>query len=351
MIIFRKIYIRSLRLYRIFLFNIPIIDISVINNKWQMYKKPKPYKNQKIFYLKVNRDILVSYSCIDYWLEIAYKMDAFVYFICDNNYLKWNIIKNCKFFNNNFIFVKSKRRKSRKIVKYFPELRWQNVGSAILTPFFHSVKNNYLNTWHIDADDMMFLNNSSDIINAIYKVENYANINDLDAINLDTITSNWYGMQWAFGFVYVRNAQKCIQKCIKNRNYKNNFKIIEEYKLHYINSNISDNIDLLFTILRDTNQLNLKTFYIENSVFIHEPDRLLLNYTAFINRWHNGNLEFLIRSLLFNDTEHSFTPIFKNCIKFDVGIQKDAYIDFLNSNFPYKSEFFNNLKSISELIN
>ena len=318
--IFKKVFIKYLNVYRIYFLGLPIIDISLFptHNTLSFYKKPKPYKNQKIFYLKVNRWHITAFHSINYWLELANKMDAFVYFVCDNKDFQYSILYECKFFNKDFIFINSDRVTMKKVVKIFSKGKWQNVANAIFTPFIHSVKNNYLNTWHIDADDMIFLNNQDRIANALYKVEEYANQNDIDAINLDTLTSHWYGIQWAFGLVYVRNPKQSLNKCFENKDYKNNYQMISSYNLAYINSIISNNVDLLFTVLRDTKQLNLKTFYIENAVLIHEPDRLLSEWTSYIIQWHNGNLEFLLNNLLQNINKK--IPIFKTCIKFDAKI-------------------------------
>ena len=331
---------------RFYIFGKPVIEYKKTGHKrkWQLYHMPKPYKGQRVFYLKINRIHQTSFDCIQQWMDIVEKMDGFCYFVCDNKQMEYNVFtKPCWFHNKKFAFIPSDRKTLRSELKRIlhnveREKLWRRIASSMMTPFIHAAKHNYTRSYNIDADDIMLLAKSDALAKAFIKAEEYAEQHDLDCFNLDMFVSKTFGVHWSFGVVYVRKPQKCIGMVVKNTNWRENTTLIEQYKCVYL-KHFNFNVDWLFTFLRDTKQLNLKTFYIENAMVVHMPDIAISRHWAFMFQWRNNNINFPILRYLYADEIWQTLPIYKECVQINIGLSEKSYTDFLNE-FYHSNHLF-----------
>lgn len=330
----REIYLFGRKIYE-------YIKISRYNksvNKIKTYKFysvgrfHRPKNNQRIFYLKVHRVHRTSFDCIRQWLDIAEKMNAFIYFVCDNPEMELKIKQMC-LPNRFFAFIKSDRHTLKPEIKKIlhkveRQALWERIAYSMITPFLHAQKNNYLISYNIDADDILLCINPQKISEAFKKAEKYAIDNKIDLLNFDMFYSKSYGVHWSFGIVICTNHQKTINTIRKNTNWRNNKNLIANYNICWIDK-FNFNVDWLFTYFRDTKQLNMKTFYIDKGLVVHMPDIILEHGWAFMIQWENNEIKFPILTNLYDRKVWDTIQIPQNAIKIDVGLNTDDYRKFL----------------------
>lgn len=346
MSIIKKISIdtKKCRIKEVYLFGHKIyeyIKISRYNKTLDKIKSYKFYsfngfhkskKNQRIFYLKVHRVHRTSFDCIRQWLNIAKSMNAFVYFVCDNPEMELKIKQMC-LPSRYYAFIKSDRKTLRSEIKKIlhkveRQAMWERIAYSMLTPFIHAKNNNIAVSYNIDADDILLCAEPEKVAEAFKKAEKYALDNKIDLLNFDMFYSKSYGVHWSFGIVICTNPQMAINTIKKNTNWRENKELIEKYNICWINK-FNFNVDWLFTYFRDTKQLNMKTFYIENALVAHMPDIILEHGWAFMIQWKDNKIQFPILTNLYDRKVWDTIQIPLDAIKIDVGIQLDDYKKFL----------------------
>ncbi|MBQ7287396.1 MAG: hypothetical protein IJW73_06510 [Candidatus Gastranaerophilales bacterium] len=214
-----------------------------VNKKYkkQFIKKEvkKPASNQRVFYLKVHRLHKTAFDCIQHWVNIAYELNAFIYFVCDNPQMEKEIYQKIYFGNFNFEFIKSDRTTLKKCIqtilnKVDRRKMWQRIGYAMTTAFAHAYKNKYKLFYNIDADDILLFLDAKTAAKAFIQAEEYAKKNKLDLFNLDMFVSKSFGTHWSFGVVMCLSSENCINAIEKNVNWRNNKRFIKKYKTFYL---------------------------------------------------------------------------------------------------------------------
>lgn len=291
-----------------------------------------PKKKQRIFYLKVHKIHRTSFDCIRQWLNVAEKMNAFIYFVCDNPEMETKIKQMC-LPNRFFAFIKSDRKtlklEIKKILhKVERQSLWERIAYSMITPFLHAQKNNFSVSYNIDADDILLCINPEKISEAFKKAEKYAIDNGIDLLNFDMFYSKSYGVHWSFGIVICTNPTKSINTIKANTNWRNNTKLINKYNICWIDK-FNFNVDWLFTYFRETKQLNMKTFYIDKGLVAHMPDIILEHGWGFMIQWENNEIRFPVLKNLYDRKVWDKIQIPKDAIKIDVGLELDDYKDFL----------------------
>lgn len=339
------VHTKKYNIRRIYLFNIPLfqyIKIRRNRKKYKFYsliKRNMPSENQRIFYLKVHRVHKLSIDCIKQWVNIVTALNGFIYFVCDNPKMESDIFNCIQFSKKNFDFIKSDRKTLKNEIEQILNKverapMWKRIAYSMLTPFLHAQKNNYKISYNIDADDILICDDPNIIAEAIKKAETYAINNNLDLFNLDMVYSKSFGVHWSFGVVMCLNPKKCIDIVKKNVNWRINQELIDKYNICWINK-FNFNVDWLFTYLRDTNQLNMKTFYIENGLVIHMPDLMLEHGWAFVLQWKNNHIQFPLLTNTYNKKIWDIMPIPEKCVKIDVGVEENDYKNFLKNFYDY----------------
>ena len=104
--------------------------------------------------------------------------------------------------------------------------------------------------------------------------------------------------------VYVRTPDRCIEVFKKNANWKKNGDLMQNLAqvLKYKPDLYNTNVDTMFTLLRDTEQLKIRAFYIENARVCHEPDALLTYCWSYVAHWKDNNVSFPLLHAFYNDT-------------------------------------------------
>ena len=354
-----KIRTKKYKISKYYFFNIPLyqyIKFYYKNKKtiYSLIKKRKPKKNQRVFYLKVNRIHLTSFQCIRQWVNIAYHMNAFIYFVCDNKEMEKEIYKRIVFFNSDFDFIRSDRKTiQREISRCLSGVclynYWKRIAFALMTPYIHAKENNIKLSYNIDADDIIILQEPKIAAKAFKEAEEYASKNNLDLFNLDLFVSKTFGMHWSFGVVICTNPDKCIEVLKNNTNWRYNEELINKYNIKNINKNRA-NLDCFFTFLRDVKALNMGTFYIENALTVHMPDIILENGWGFMIQWHNNLLNFPVLKNFYNLEKLSAIVIPPPVIKIDAGIKINDYKKYAAKFFrrSYEAEL-ENLKYSKEI--
>lgn len=359
--IFNKVKIRFVDgqiVRRIYLFGIPLIDYKKVDGKLRFSKVKSQHPDnadQRVFYLKVNRVHQTSFNCIQQWLDIADKLNAFCYFVCDNKQMEYEIFNSkspCYFYPwVGFQFIKSDRVTLKtqigtilsKVERY---KLWQRIAYSMMTPFTHALKNGYKHSYNIDADDILFMGDPRLIAKAFIEMENQAEKHDIDCFNLDMFVSKSFGAHWSFGVVYMRAPQKCLDVMEKNLDWKSKSDLHKKFRINYLDT-FNFNVDWFFTYLRDSKQLNLKTFCINNLLICHMPDIAISRHWAFVFQWKNDNIYFPLLDHLYNDKKWATIPIAKGIFSIDVGLGPKSYVDFVNHMYWTDYSFENKMLAIA----
>ncbi len=313
----------------------PIFQYDVIyteNKKNKRYyfpfiKKNKNYTNENkettVFYLKMNIDTNISMICLQHWIDTINLLDADFYIICDNKKLQNNILKYIIFKNSNIKFISSIRNPLSNLVKKLVSKNWINAAYAHLTTFFHAKQNNIRNFWNIDADDTMLIINSEKITEILKQAQKYAIDNNINAFSLDMWNSRTRGKYWSFGITYINNSNSFVEifNNLQNNNWQKNC---------LFNDDI--NLDWYFTYLKQKNISQIKTFYIENTYFMHScrlGNEFFTNIVgSYLCYWTNNKVIYPIISNIFEDEQLGIIPINKECIKLDIGIKKEECLNY-----------------------
>lgn len=310
------------RVYFVFLFGKQIYPIKRQHqtNTWVDPKQP-------IMYFKINRLADYSQQCVQHWIDIAYQMKADYYFICDNMQLEYNLLRNVTFPNSDIKFMKSMRKTLKSIAQTVSTPQWQNTAYAHLTPFYHAKANGMTKYWCIDADDMTICLSPRRAAEIIATAQSTADAKNISAFSLDVWRScSRRQRHWTWGVAYViDNVDFC---SIFNNNADLSWMF--EKRARYRIRDDESNFDWYFCFLKEQTGLNIETFYMENTYFIHWGDFLNApRMLAGIYYWENGKLTFPIRKYV-----HEFrgTVNIGDCIKIDIGAIKEEGIRFFNEN-------------------
>jgi len=216
----------------------------------------------------------------------------------------------------------------------------------MLTPFIHASKNGYENAFNIDADDIMIFADPKKVAEALKEASSYAKDNEVDCLNLDMLVSKTFGVHWSFGVVFMNHPKTCLDKIAQNFNWWSDFKRQKEYKVSYV-KRYNFNVDWLFTFLRDTKQLSLKTFAIKNALVIHMPDIVITPTWTFAFQWREDSLYFPVYDLLYKNHKLANIPISPKVLLLDVGLGSDSYVDFANTFYWWGFDFENDMLDVA----
>lgn len=237
-------------------------------------------KNNRCFFLKVNRRQPENMKCIKKWIDICNTIDCQFYIVCDNNQLRKEIKKHFKVNN----FLKSYKHELKKITCNLYTGDWKRATYAHVYPFYFCNQKNIKCHWDIDADDLMLCLDNEKIIDMIFKIEEMAQSKNVDAYSLDIWHSRTYNKHWSLGVVYINNNNKIYENIILNQN-KNWIDTLENIDESY-------NLDWFLTYLNNQKKVNLKTFYIENAMLIHWGNFLLNPIYSGIIEWKHSKVYF-----------------------------------------------------------
>lgn len=309
-------------------FGVPILQYDKIySQKTRFYIPTKKNKNNKkndkpVVYLKINRNDSFCFLCLQHWIDIIHELDYDFYILSDKPKLNKEIFKKITFYDANIKFIKSNKSFFlKKIVKSIATKHWLNATYAHLTTYYHATKNNINEFWNIDADDTMFLLDASKSANILCVAEKYAKNNNIEKFSLDMHRSNIRGHHWSFGITYTSNPQKWLNIFSKNPSNK--------WQQNYLKWDSNFNLDWFMTYLKDTSLNNeIGTFYVENLYFAHWAYMLTRFFGISIYHWINNRLEYPILKNFSKYSNIDFCPIYKDVIKFNLGLEKNDSYDF-----------------------
>jgi len=227
-------------------------------------------------YLKFNKTDTVGYMCLLSWLEI---------------YKEYQIVLVCDLFDINKDPV-PKFLKDTLDQHTFPieiintdyslsipfddiilDKRYRRAAAANLTCFKHNLDDPFF--WLVDADDTMFLTRNFTLIKEKLKAAEEIAVND----NLDSLALDFYRMQngtWSFGICLVKQALDFAD--IKNSLPEDQW-----------NSKDTRCLDIWFDKLRRQHKLNLRSFVLDKTSFIHYVHKTkTLPYTLY--EWSDNKL-------------------------------------------------------------
>ena len=283
-------------------------------------KKRKKYDN--VLYFKINRESDYALSCIQEWINIAYEMDYDFIFICDNNKLKYDIIRKCYFKDTNIRFISSMRHKLKKIAINLGTKKWLNATYAHLTPFYDAKKNKIKSFWNIDADDTSILLYPQFVNKLLKTAEKIAKEESYDAFALDMWRSKTLNKHWSLGIFYVDDGAffRNIFEKVKDMNWTDSLK---KYDRNF-------NVDWFMTYLKNEKIANLQTFYPNNTMFIHWGNFINNVSGCWVNYWIDDKVYYPIFSAIYNNQELGIIEI-GDCIKIDLNLElKDSLLFFEN---------------------
>lgn len=307
-------------------------------------KKDKEHSyNNRVFYLKVNRNDNYTFTNLQHWIDIIEAMNGKFYIICDNEKLKENILNRVCFASPKINFIKScKNKKLQNIVKNIATGFWKNATYAHLTTFQHAKKHGIINFWNIDADDTAFCIDPVKCVEALSYVEHYACMNNVNLFSLDMWRSSTHGRHWSFGITFVRGNDMVFDVIEKHcsRKWKDKY---GEYVVHY-------NLDWYLNYLKENKYLSVETFYIENCMFFHCGDtyNVIGSHASF---WHEGKIYYPVMSEVYGDKNLGVLDISPDCIKFDIGLQKEYCQNYALKNLTFLSRMPEQLRKLHNISN
>lgn len=288
-----------------------IFGKAFLFNKKGLIRRDNRMDSSTAFYLKVNRLDENTILCVQHWLDVVSLTGRDFYIVCDNPLLKKYILSKCAFESMNIKFLRSMRRRLRPIAKNLYTHWWGNAALAHMTPFYHSLDNDYEKHWDIDADDMIFLLEDKKILDILMNVERITEEENLNAMSLDVHNSRSNGVHWSLGILFVNdNASICLE-------------LEKETSTKWMNS-LADydhvyNLDWYFTYLRNSKALKLSSFYVENAYFIHWGSFLTSPIGCGIYFWRKGKLIDKIIDGVFNNEEIGIRSMVDSyCIDIDL---------------------------------
>ena len=298
----------------------------------QIYPREKTYRpcdwadpNQPVIYFKINRMSDYAKPCVQHWVNIAHQMRADYYFICDNTQLQYHLLRTVNFPGAEIKFIPSIRRPLKRVCSNLCTGHWINATYAHLTPFYDAKKRGLKNFWAIDADDTMICLNHRRVTQALKSVQRLAESEDISVISLDMWRSRTLGRHWSWGIAFVNdNTDYCsLFEKTESKDW------IEAYK--ELDANF--NLDWYFTYLKDTKQLNIKTFYIERSYLIHWGSFLREPTIGTVSFWDSGKVYFPILKYVFC-TDHLGVVDIADCRRISINATKEEGIEFFTRGKP-----------------
>lgn len=284
-----------------------------------------------VFYLKVNRTNSYVLPNLMHWVETArFYPNADIYIVCDNPELKQTILEQVDFKAENIQMIESIRdnKEMNDTLSKIAVGKWEKIGQAHLTTFWHAKERNTGAFWNIDADDTFICLDPLRCAQALQMVEKYAAENEISIMGLDMWRSiskseKWdTECHWSFGITYTDNKTDWISEIIKHSSDEGYDMMRKFYK----------NVDWFFTYLSKYTELRIETFYFENMKFAHFFD-YFLNYPhkSGFYHWKEGKIEFPILKYCFGAKNCGEADISKDVIKFEMGIKDEEALAALVS--------------------
>lgn len=300
---------KNKKFFRIFLFG----KILYLSKKHKIYKESE----QPVFYLKINTyDSEESRKCVEYWLQVAECMDAYVIVLCDKKNIISKLQDRINYRFPLFRIINSQRNYFKKFVhKLQLDTWWYNAAYAHLTTFKDAIDFNISNFWNIDADDTLCMVEPIKMANYMTLIRKYAIDNDISLFSLDMHFSNSHSQHWTYGVTYTSNPNKILDYFIKDSHIKDWHKFRNVNK--YCKSPVL-NIDWFTTFIKSKNEIKIDSFYIDNIYFLHCSQPLLTS-TLSLSSFADNKIEYPIFKNVYgiNQTMISEIPISKQCIKFE----------------------------------
>lgn len=335
-----------------YIFGIPFITSETTTNTdgsrkkrsfFSLLKKAESYQNnskekfQPMFYLKINRTDYFAFQCIQHWINIINELNADFYFICDKNDLKKEVLKKIKFHNPNIKFIKSQKRKLKNIIKNIATPFWYNATYAQLTTFFHAQEISTTSFFNIDADDTMLVCETKNAAKILKLAQNYADKENIKAFSLDMHVTQFRNKHWSFGITYTNNNFKWIDifKNIKNNSWQYKYK--ENYCYDF-------NLDWFMTYLKTFYNDKIKTFYVENLLFIHWATLFCLHVGYTVQKTTKGKTYYPLFKYFKTTEELSEVFIPDEVIKLDIGLLEEDCLEFGRNNIVNEEHAMNVVK-------
>ena len=186
-------------------------------------------------------------------------------------------------FRSEIEFLASERDDSRvkRIVKGFSNERWENVGYAHITTFYHAKMNGFGSFWNIDADDTFICLSPERTMELLLMVERKAAEEKVSLFSLDMWYSKSCVNHWTFGISYADNSVDWLGMMEKHISEKNEY------------ASNPPNMDGYFTYLRSHAEYRIESFYVENMRFLHySNDFFRRPWASGFYHWKGGKLEF-----------------------------------------------------------
>lgn len=282
------------------------------------------YKNAMFF--KVNRISEYSLACIHRWMDIAEAMNSLVIIICDNPELEKQIFKHTWFKDPNIRVVTSKRSIYSSFISNIASKSWKNAACAHLTAFYYARQFGVSKFWSIDADDTMFLCESTKVVELLIKAMNYAENENINLFSLDMWKSRTFGKHWSWGITYVRDKDNLYEQLTQEKNAK----WTDDYKDCFEPQNTNSDWHINSLVKRGFN-IRIGTFYPNETGFIHWGAHVFNPVGSYICKWKDGYISYPIMEAL-GVKELSRVPIHYECVCFDIGVAQDEMRDcYLNN--------------------
>ena len=202
--------------------------------------------------------------------------------------------------------------------------RWKRVAYSLLTPFLHARNNGYKDFWNIDADDTGLYAKRRKITKILKNVKDYSVSNKVDMISLDMCRTRYIGSHWTFGITYTDNSVNWLE--LMKDHCKDSFFLDKNCKYWDLN------IDGYCAYLGYSEFVNLSTFYVENLQMIHHDDNVYQHPGwGALRYWKNGKYYSSILKNDFGMGECGSLPIYKDIVKFDIGITAEESMRYLKN--------------------
>ncbi|MCR4754403.1 MAG: hypothetical protein K5868_02615 [Lachnospiraceae bacterium] len=305
------------RIYYIYL-----LGKQIFPGKFKIYKNNWIDKSRPVFYFKVNRVSDYAKPCVQHWVNIAHEMNADFYFVCDNPIMEYMLLREVTFPGGEIKFVRSMKRATKKVCVTVTDLSWRKVGYAHLTPFYHAKRIGIDKYWAIDADDSMICLNYKRAAEMLLIVEERAFEDNISVISIDVWRSRSRGKHWCWGTAFVNNNLLLCNKMEENSDLT--------WTKRYYDIERRFNIDWFFTYLKDTTNIKIETFYVENMYYIHWGSFLRDPELGTIFYWNKGKQYLPILYRIFKSEELGMIDI-ADCIKIDIGVLEEESLFFFEN--------------------
>ncbi len=234
-------------------------------------------KDRPVIYFKINRYEDYTLQCIQEWINVANELDYDFFFVCDNNKLRYDIIRRCYFKDKNIRFIESMRSELKEVASHLCTPKWLNATYAHLTPFYHAKKNGIRRFWNIDADDTTICAEPKQTAALLKEAEKMSLERGYSAYALDMWRSKTNSVHWSLGVFFVNEITDFVSVFEKEESLAWT-KTLEEYDRNF-------NLDWYMTYLKNTSGIKIGTFYPDNTYFIHWGNFVLNVSGCWVNYW------------------------------------------------------------------